>query len=68
MLGMCKDLMDESGADWALCGDSAIDLFAGKQTRLHKDIDVAVFWEDRERLIRYFLDKTGAYLNRIMVC
>lgn len=46
-----------SGAkiDWAVCGGSAIDLFAGRETREHKDLDVAVFWDQRERLLKYLL-------------
>lgn len=46
-----------SGAriDWAVCGGHAIDLFVGRKTRDHKDIDVAVFWDQRDRLLEYLL-------------
>lgn len=44
-----------SGAniDWAICGGRAIDMYAGRKTREHKDIDVAVFSDQRERLLTY---------------
>lgn len=41
--------------NWAICGGDAIDLFVGEQTRNHKDLDVAVFWEDRKQIIEYML-------------
>ena len=52
-----KNLMDAIGVDWAVCGGDAIDLFVGKQTRLHKDIDVAIRWEDRDKVIQGFLNR-----------
>tara|TARA_R110002072_G_scaffold1780_14_gene15016 strand:- start:160 stop:699 length:540 start_codon:yes stop_codon:yes gene_type:complete len=33
-------------ADWFLCGGVSIDIFAGRQTRLHGDIDVGVYRSD----------------------
>lgn len=51
-----KTLMDRIGARWAICGGDAIDLFVGRDTRLHKDIDIAVFWEDRKLLINNFIN------------
>lgn len=41
--------------DWAFCGGCAIDLFIGEQTRPHLDIDLAVFWEDRNAIIDFML-------------
>lgn len=55
MLNELRQIMDSVGIRWAVCGGDAIDLFVGRQTRLHKDIDVAVFWEDREHIISEFL-------------
>ncbi|TBL79121.1 nucleotidyltransferase domain-containing protein [Paenibacillus thalictri] len=43
------------GFDWSICGGTAIDLFIGRQTRIHKDLDVAVFWEDRNSIIELML-------------
>ena len=44
------------GMDYAICGGSAIDLFVGRKTRAHKDLDVAVYWENRDEIVRYMLD------------
>ena len=55
MLHELKALMDSMEISWAVCGGDAIDLFVGERTRDHKDIDVAAFWEDRERVITGFL-------------
>lgn len=41
--------------DWAVCGGDAIDMFVGRKTRDHKDIDIAVFWDQRDRLLAYLL-------------
>ena len=41
--------------DYAVCGGHAIDLFLGKKTRPHKDLDVVVFWEDRDKTIEFML-------------
>lgn len=35
-------IMESTGSPWAICGGWAIDLFLGKVTRLHKDVDVAI--------------------------
>ncbi|MEK5645779.1 hypothetical protein BK138_35530 [Paenibacillus rhizosphaerae] len=43
------------GFDWYVCGGGAIDAFLGKQTRIHKDLDIAVFWEDRNSVITLML-------------
>ena len=43
--------------DYAICGGHAIDLFLGKKTRSHKDLDVAVFWKDRDIIVRHMLDE-----------
>ena len=42
--------------DYAVCGGSAIDLFVGQKTRPHKDLDVSVYWEDRDKIVQYMLD------------
>jgi len=41
---------------WAICDGISIDLFIGKQTRSHKDLDIVVFWEDRDQIIEYMLN------------
>lgn len=49
-------LMNGIVDEWAIYGGDAIALFVGKDTRLHKDMDIAVFWKDRKILIESFLN------------
>ncbi|MGL5380091.1 nucleotidyltransferase domain-containing protein [Clostridium sp.] len=56
MIYEVRKLMENMVDEWAICGGDAIDLVVGKNTRLHKDIDIAVFWNDREQLIDNFLN------------
>jgi len=44
-------LLSPSGLHWAIAGGWAIDLFLGRQTRAHADVDVGV-WRDQQRLLR----------------
>lgn len=50
-----RALLDPGGFDWFVCGGGAIDTFLGNQTRAHKDLDVAVFWDDRNAIIAFML-------------
>jgi hypothetical protein len=38
---------------WALCGGLAIDTFLGYSSRIHKDLDIAVCFDDIEEVIEY---------------
>jgi len=51
-----NDFMVSIGVDYAICGGYAIDLFIGVKTRPHKDLDVIVYWEDRDKIVQYMLD------------
>ncbi len=42
---------------YAICGGFALDLFLGYESRVHGDIDVLAFWEDRETIITYMQSK-----------
>lgn len=42
---------------YAICGGFALDLFLGYESRVHGDIDVLAFWEDREAIITYMQHK-----------
>ncbi|WP_028552123.1 nucleotidyltransferase domain-containing protein [Paenibacillus sp. UNC451MF] len=55
IISQARTLLNERGLDWSICGGTAIDLFLGRQTRTHKDLDVAVFWEDRNSIIEFML-------------
>ncbi len=45
-----KALFDGFDAPWWVAGGWAIDLFVGRQTRTHGDIDLAILGSDQERL------------------
>jgi len=44
--------LTDLGVPWFIAGGWALDLFAGRQTRAHDDIDVAVFRGDEATLVR----------------
>jgi hypothetical protein len=48
--------MQNMTVKYAICGGFAVDLFLGHKTRPHKDLDVAVFREDRDRIVQHMLD------------
>lgn len=37
-----RELLADSGIQWAVCGGFALDLFLGRETRVHGDLDIAV--------------------------
>jgi hypothetical protein len=43
--------------EWLVCGGHAIDLFVGRETRGHKDLDIALFQEQRALAVKYLLEK-----------
>lgn len=46
------------GIDWCVAGGWAVDLFLGRETRAHEDLDVAVFRRDQARLREIFPGST----------
>jgi hypothetical protein len=56
IISQAYTFLNERGFDWSICGGTAIDLFLGKKIRVHKDLDVAVFWEDRNLIIDLMLN------------
>lgn len=48
-----NELLKNGGFDYAFCGGQALDLFLGYESRVHGDIDVCAYWEDRDRIIRH---------------
>ena len=60
LINQLNSLMAETGVDYAICGGHAIDLFLGKKTRLHKDLDVAVYREDRDKIVQHMLNEDWA--------
>lgn len=55
MLAQLFTYLSKADIDWAVCGGAAINMFIGRQTRDHKDVDVAVFWDQRKRLVACLL-------------
>lgn len=55
LLEKTRDLLRNADFSWAVCGGFALELFLDRQTRVHDDIDICVFEEDRERIVRYML-------------
>jgi hypothetical protein len=56
-LGAVATLMAEYPHPWAFCGGWAIDLFLDRQTRQHKDIDVAIARRDQLRAQAYLVGR-----------
>jgi DNA-binding transcriptional LysR family regulator len=46
-------LMEGFGRPWCIAGGWAIDLFLGRQTRPHKDVEIAIFRDDQRRLFEH---------------
>jgi hypothetical protein len=47
------DLLSGFARPWWICGGWALDLFLGRETRRHDDLDVAVLRRDQLRLFRH---------------
>ena len=48
--------MDKFHCQWFIAGGWAIDLHVGKESRIHKDIEIAIFREDQLKLKEYLHD------------
>jgi len=49
----CNNLLKSGGFQYAFCGGFALDIHIGQITRLHGDIDVSAFTEDRNKVITF---------------
>ncbi len=47
----CNNLLKNNGFEYAICGGHALDIYLGKITRPHGDIDLSAYWEDRNKII-----------------
>lgn len=57
LLTALRDLLSPAPFRWAVCGGRAIDLFCGVSHRAHVDVDVQVFWPERDQVIRFMRER-----------
>ena len=50
------DLFKDSGFDYCICGGFALDMFVGKEIRMHGDFDISFFKEDKQKVIKFLQD------------
>lgn len=53
LITKANNLLKDGNFDYAVCGGFALELFLNTEIRKHGDIDIAVFWEDRDKIILY---------------
>lgn len=51
LLNEAVSLLKRQSWEWAVCGGLGIDLFLGYESRRHGDIDILVYWKDRDDII-----------------
>src|SRR5258708_4938719 len=61
LLARVADIMSDFGPSWALCGGWSVDIWLGRQTREHSDVDLTVFHDDQLAVFDYF--RAGWLLN-----
>lgn len=44
-------LLKNKGFEYSICGGLAIDLFLNRETRIHGDIDILAYWDERDIII-----------------
>ncbi|MBO0992894.1 nucleotidyltransferase domain-containing protein [Bacillus sp. SD088] len=57
VISSVRTFLDDANFKWAICGGYAIELFIGKNTRAHMDVDILAFWEDRPNIITFMINK-----------
>lgn len=53
----CRDFLSDFCFPYAICGGYAIEMFLGKETRPHGDLDITIFNEDRKHIVDFLLSK-----------
>jgi len=51
----CHDFLNEFPYPYAICGGYAFEMFLGKQTRPHGDLDISIFSDDRQHIVDFML-------------
>lgn len=47
------ELLNAGNFEYQFCAGQAIDLFLERETRVHGDIDICAYWQERDDIIRY---------------
>ncbi len=53
LIKQSNDLLRHGNFEYTFCGGQAIDLFLGYETRVHGDIDVCAYWNERDKVIQF---------------
>ncbi len=53
LINETKTLLNDGNFEYAVCGGYAIELFLDKEIRSHGDIDISVYWKDRDEIILF---------------
>lgn len=53
LVNKANEILYNQKFEYAFCGGFAIDLFLGYESRKHGDIDISVYWQDRDKIILY---------------
>ena len=61
LLARVADIMSDFGPSWALCGGWSVDIWLGRLTRDHGDVDLSIFHDDQHAIFDYFT--SGWLLN-----
>src|SRR5690348_7689666 len=61
LLARVADSLSDFGPSWAFCGGWTVDLWLGRETRDHCDVDLSIFHDDQLAIFEYFTD--GWLLN-----
>jgi len=61
-----RELFEDAGFDYAVCGGFALDMFAGKQLREHGDFDLLFFEEDRQKTLQFLRERDWQLYARFM--
>ncbi len=56
LLKTAQQFLDKMDMEWCYCGGWAIDLFMGKESRPHKDLDIVIFDDQIKGTIAYMLE------------
>jgi len=53
----CDNFLKSGGFTYAFCGGYALELYLRKNIRMHSDIDILIFEEDRKNLVEFIINK-----------